>query len=65
MVTISFKGLRSSNRGLVPWYFACPTLIWVAWGKKCLNVLQGEDFRGYLGYHLFSRFVLGLLHFNF
>ena len=44
MVTILFKGLGSSNRGLVPWHFAYPTLIWVAWGKKCLNVLQGEDF---------------------
>ena len=34
MMTIAYKGLGSSIRGLVLWQTACLALIWVLWQER-------------------------------
>ena len=34
MMTIAYKGLENSDRGLVLWQYACLTLIWIVWGER-------------------------------
>ena len=40
MMTIKYKGLASSKRGLVLWQTACISLIWVVWRKEMLRFFR-------------------------
>ena len=42
MMTINFKGLGRSKRGLVLWQFACIALIWVVWRERNVRIFEDK-----------------------
>ena len=42
MMTIAYKGLGSSIRGLVLWQTACLALIWVLWRERNARIFQDK-----------------------
>ena len=40
MMTINYKGLGRSKRGLVLWQTACIALIWVVWQERNARMLE-------------------------
>ena len=42
MMTINFKGLGRSKRGLVLWQSACIALIWVVWWERNVRIFEDK-----------------------
>ena len=42
MMTINYKGLGRSKRGLVLWQTACINLIWIVWWERNARVFQDK-----------------------
>ena len=67
MMTIAYKRLGSSSRGLVMWQIACLALIRVVWRERSVRIFEDKvrTVEVSLGYHSFPCFLLGLLRHNF
>ena len=70
MMTINFKGLERSKRGLVLWQSACIALIWVVWWERNVRIFediwgQGKEFGGSMRHYSCPCFFLSFLHHNF